>query len=151
MGDQIREDWVTYDDGKSEIHHTQEADKSGFCIDTRVEPVGWTSVETLFPSPRDWSGYSGISFHIKAEKPGFPYSIALYSMKNKDEKRGYLKALKTAGGSEGETVTVLWKDLASFDEPGSMDSQRAGGIFFAFGSDQQETGKVCISQITLIR
>ena len=126
-------------------------DQSEFCISTRVLPQGWTSVETLFDSPVDWSDYSGISFLITADRSDFPYTVALYSMQTQIDKTRHMTSLHTTTDSvnNGETVTVNWSDLEPFDDE-PYNPEQVGGIFFAFGSDALEQGEICISQLTLI-
>jgi hypothetical protein len=150
-GNSISEDWTTYDDGNSEISLVKNGDKSRICIKTRVNPGGWTSVETLFDSPRDWSGYSGISFQIQADTPDSPYTIALYAMTSQHDKTRYVQDLTTGQASPGgDTVQVLWTDLVSHEAEGSYNPSQAGGIFFSFGEEINKETEICFSQISLI-
>jgi len=149
--DAISGEWVTYKDDGSDIT-LSDVTRSGFCVDTRVEPGGWTSVETLYAHPRDWSGYLGISFRITTKHPDLPYSLVLYELGGQDQKTGYHKSLITRGdgAASGETVTVPFSDLSPLDGTETFDPGRAGGLFFSFGSEKEEKGTVCISQIGLI-
>lgn len=153
IGNKISGDWVTYDDSESSITLIPGKDLSEFCIRTRVIPLGWASVETLFESPVDWSDYSGISFRITADTSGFPYTVALYSMHPGNDKTRHMTSLQTTAEmvNSGETITVFWSDFTPFDDDIPYNPERSGGLFFAFGSDVEEQGEICISQLILIQ
>lgn len=144
-------EWVTYSDEMSEITLINSSPLNP-CIHTRVQPAGWTSLETLFPSPRDWSDYSGISFHINTDRPALRYSIALYTITGEYEKTGFHKSFITLHDTtqSGETITVPFNELEAMEGVGRFDPSKAGGFFFSFGSDREEEATVCISEITLI-
>lgn len=153
IGNEIPGNWATYDDSESEIILMSGRDNSEFCIRTRVIPLGWTSVETLFESPVDWSDYSGFSFYMTADTSDFPYTVALYSMQSRNDKTRHMTSLHTTPDSvnSGETITVHWSDLEPFDDDEPCNPEQAGGIFFAFGSDVEVQGEVCISQLILVK
>ena len=148
----ISGNWVTYDDGYSKITLKPGEDSSGFCADTDVLPGGWVSVETLFEDMQDWSGYSGISYQISADRPGVPYSLTLYSMNDPDMKNGYQTSKMTpaSDSQSSEREEISWSDFSPLESSDTYDPNHAGGLFFSFGGENPVNLSICVNNLTLI-
>lgn len=148
---EIGEGWVTYDDGESSISLSADT-PSSFCALTTVIPGGWATVETLSEEPSDWSGFSGISYTLSADREGIPYSLVLYAAEGPEEKTGYSVAKTTNPDSagSGELVNIPWADFLPLEGTGSFDPQLGIGLFFSFESGDGEPVRICISDLSLM-
>lgn len=143
---EINGTWVTYDDGQSIISLNTGDRADSFCVETKVIPGGWTSVETLSDKIRDWSGYSGISFMISANREGIPYSLVLYEAEGPEGKTGYSVARTTGPDSRGtgELVSIPWSDFSPMEGTGVFNPKLGKGLFFAFESGDGNQERICI-------
>ena len=147
---EIGGDWATYDDGESSISLSADT-SSSFCVETTVIPGGWATVETLSDEPSDWSGFSGISYTLSADREGIPYSLVLYAAEGPEEKTGYSVAKITGPDStgSGEFVSIPWQEFSPLEGDGSFNPRVARGLFFSFESGDGEPMRICISDLAL--
>ena len=111
-------------------------------LDYRVVPSGWATFSLINPSPRDWSGKSGVVFYLRAQKTGQNLVVGAYGGKTPDNLEPFEFTLTTtrAEADGWVKVTVAWEDFAqprwAGDGTARFDPGRAMGLAFVFSPDE---------------
>lgn len=127
-------------------------------IEFDVAPESWATCSRVHDRPRDWSGFQGISLHVRVEKAGQPITVVVYGGKSGDDLQHFECRLTPGQAAVGawKRLDVRWEELKlppwQGDGQAKFDPRSAMGVAFAFPSTEaaRNTGRLWIDDIALL-
>jgi hypothetical protein len=157
--------WATFSDASTDSRLSFAVDegnahqgRAGLRIEYDVAPASWGTCSLVYPSPRDWRRWRGLSFHIHSAEPQREVVFVAYQGETPDHLSHFEFRVRTgeAAVSGWQRVEIPWSQLVQpswqGDPENPFDPARAMGVAFAFDASEgkRNSGRLWVDDIRVL-
>jgi hypothetical protein len=132
--------------------------KAGLRIEYDVAPASWGTCSLVYPSPRDWSDWTGLSLHVHSKETQQEVVVVAYQGETSDDLSHFEFRIRTdeAAVNGWQRIEIPWSKLTQPSWQGDssvrFDPGWAMGVAFAFDASEKErnTGRLWVDDISVM-
>jgi hypothetical protein len=132
--------------------------RAGLRIEYDVAPASWGTCSLVYPSPRDWRSWLGLSLYVHSTEPQQEVAIIAYQGETSDDLSHFEFRIRTekAAVNGWQRIDIPWSELIQPSWQGDstvrFDPGRAMGVAFAFDASEGErnTGQLWVDDTRVL-